>query len=174
MKRQPIAVKDLVLQPFTAFDPEGVLLVCGKDAQHANPMTISWGAFGIMWGKPILMVMVRPSRHTFNLITKAPDFTVNWMGPEWSEALNVCGSASGRDMDKFSKTKLHPVKAAAVKSPVIDESILAVECRIAYRGDVDPKRFLDPSLLKCYDAKDYHGLFFGEVVAISGTSQFKK
>jgi len=50
MEKITIPVNELALQPFTTFDPNGVLLVAGT-TDHANVMTISWGAFGIMWGK---------------------------------------------------------------------------------------------------------------------------
>jgi flavin reductase (DIM6/NTAB) family NADH-FMN oxidoreductase RutF len=174
MPKQPIAVNDLVLQPYTTLSPEGVLLVCGTDVAHANPMTISWGTFGVMWGKPILMVMVRPSRHTYTLLKSAPDFTVNWMSESWTPAVRLCGSASGRDIDKFKQTGMHPVKATTVQSPVIAEAELAIECSVAYRSQVDPSLFVNMALLNCYDAKDYHGLFFGEVVAIAGTDRFRR
>lgn len=174
MSRQPIAINDLLLQPYTTFSPEGALLVCGADVAHANPMTISWGAFGVMWGKPILMVMVRPSRHTYTLMKDAPDFTVNWMADQWTAAVRLCGSASGRDMDKFKQTGMHSEKAIAVQSPVIAEAELAIECRVAYRSEVDPKLFVNKALLECYSAKDYHGLFFGEVVAVTGTQPFRR
>jgi len=174
MEKQPIAIRDLDLPPFTTFDPNGILLVSGQDAVHANVMTISWGMFGIMWGKPIVMVMVRPTRHTWEYITKAADFTVNWMGQDWAEAVQVCGTASGRDMNKFETTGLHPVRGLQVDSPVIRESVLAVECRIVYRDTVRPESFIDPSLSFVYEAEDYHALFYGEVLAACGTEQFRR
>jgi len=174
MEKISIPLADLVLQPFNSFSPQGALLVCGPDVEHANPMTIGWGTFGIMWSKPVVMVMVRPTRHTHGLITQAADFTVNWMPEKWAQAVQVCGAASGRDKNKFAATGLRPAKATLVKSPVVEESILSLEARIIYRSQTDPELFTDKSLLSCYNAalKDYHGLFFGEVVAASGIKKF--
>lgn len=174
MGKQPIAIADLLLQPFTTFDPEGVLLVSGSDTTHANPMTISWGMFGVMWARPIAMVMVRHSRHTWDFITKAPDFTINWMPEDWSDAVRICGSTSGRDSDKFSVTGLTPVNGSEVSSPVIDQSVLSLECRTLYRTDIRQDAFLDPSVYATmYADSDLHDLFFGEIVAATGVEAFR-
>lgn len=173
MEKQTIDIRTLDLSPFTTFDPNGILLVSGQDVQQANVMTISWGMFGIMWGRPIVMVMVRPTRYTWAFITKADDFTVNWLGEEWTQAVQVCGSASGRNMDKFAATGLHPVAGVKANSPVIKESTLSLECRIVYRDDVRPECFIEPSLSAVYEAEDYHGLFYGEIIAASQVLSFE-
>ena len=171
MGKSPISPAELALQPFTAFDPHGVLLISGT-AEQANPMTISWGMFGIMWGKQVMMVMVRPTRHTWQFITEAPDFTVNWLPEGMKAALNLCGTKSGREMDKFAAAGIHAAPGTAVGSPVIAESVLALECRTLYRTDLKPEQFLNPSLLSFYN-NDYHGLFFGEIVAAAGDEQYR-
>lgn len=173
MEKQYIDPRDLNLQPFTTFDPEGVLLVSGMNLADANVMTISWGMFGIMWGKPVMMVMVRPTRHTWQFITQAPDFTVNWMDTAWTDAIRLCGSASGRDMNKFTATGLTPAPGRVIQSPIIAESALALECRLLYRHDLTPDQFIEPALEQMYPAKDYHGLFFGEIVSALGVEAFR-
>ncbi|MHB9027036.1 MAG: flavin reductase family protein [Armatimonadota bacterium] len=174
MDKHPIPIEQLDLQPFTAFGSGGILLVCGEDVGHANPMTIGWGTFGIMWGRPVAVVMVRPTRYTWEFITRAPDFTVNWMPEEWAQALQVCGTKSGRDLDKFAATGMTPVAGAAVNSPVIAESILTLECRTIYRTDLVAEQMLDNTLQRLYPAKDFHGIFAGEIVAAAGIERFRR
>ena len=175
MEKQHIAVRNLDLPPFTTFDPNGLLLVCGEDEQHANVMTIGWGMFGIMWSRPVVMVMVRPTRYTWDFITRAPDFTVNWLGQQWTKAVQLCGTVSGRDVNnKFTEAGLHAVRGLQVGSPVIEESVLSLECRVIYRDAVSPERFIDPGLGMLYAAEDYHGLFYGEVVAAVGTEYYRR
>lgn len=168
MDKRALTVSELCLQPFTTFDPEGILLVCGKDTTSANPMTISWGMFGIMWGRPIMMVMVRHSRYTWDFMMEAPDFTVNWMPEDWSDAVRLCGQASGRALDKFTATGMTPVAGTTVSSPRIAESSLSLECRTLYRNDLQQENFLDTSVLNNYPDLDFHTLFFGEIVAATG------
>lgn len=172
MDRQAIELNRLDIQPFSAFDPEGLLLVVGPSVDQANVMTIGWGTFGVMWSKPVVMVMVRPTRHTWDLISKAPDFTVNWLSEDGREALQLCGNTSGRDTDKFAAAGLHPMKASSVTSPVLRESVLSLECRMLYRDNLHPEQFVVPSLEGHYARRDYHGLFFGEVIAATGTSEW--
>ncbi|MGI6610296.1 MAG: flavin reductase family protein [Limnochordia bacterium] len=170
--RQAIELNRLDIRPFTAFDPDGLLLVVGPSVDEANVMTIGWGTFGIMWGKPVAMVMVRPTRYTWDFISKATDFTVNWLSDDQREVLQLCGNVSGRDTDKFAAAGLRPVKASSVVSPVLQESILSLECRMLYKDDLHPERFVVPSLQGHYGRRDYHGLFYGEVVVATGTSEF--
>ncbi len=173
MAKSVIEVADLALQPFTTFNPSGVLLLSGTGIEHCNVMTISWGMFGIMWGKPVVMAMVRPTRHTWEFIIQSPDFTINWLPDDWTDALNLCGSKSGRDTDKFGATGLTPVPGCQTQSPILEQSALSLECRILYTHTLDAGKFLDPSIIKLYPAQDFHDLFFGEIVAATGVEDFR-
>ncbi len=174
MEKQHIAIRDLDLPPFTAFDPNGLLLVSGQNEEHANVMTIGWGMFGIMWSRPVVMVMVRPTRYTWDFITQAADFTVNWMGQQWTKAVQMCGTTSGREVgNKFTVAGLHAEPGQQTESPIIKESILALECRIIYRDVVRPESFIEPGLKNALRSGRYHGLFYGEVVAATGTDYFR-
>jgi flavin reductase (DIM6/NTAB) family NADH-FMN oxidoreductase RutF len=176
MAREKIPVRRLVLQPYTAIHPEGVILVCAQEGNpaSANPMTISWGTFGIMWEKPVVMVMVRPNRHSHHLISQGRDFTLNWMPTAFRKAVNLCGQASGRDTNKWSAAGITAEPAlSGLAAPVIKEAVLSLECRILYREDLDPKKFLQPKIKDLYSANDYHSLYFGEVVEATGFPEFR-
>lgn len=174
MEKLPIAINELLLQPFTAFGTEGILVVSGTDVTHANPMTISWGMFGIMWGRPIMMVMIRHSRHTWNFIANAVDFSVNWMPDDWTDAVRLCGQESGKNIDKFAATGMTPLKGAMIQAPVLAESALSLECKIVYHDDLHLDQFTDPAVLGMYADNDIHTLFFGEVVAAVGVKHFHR
>ena len=78
------------------------MLLASVDTQgKPNVMTIGWGAVGTIWGRPIFMILVRPSRYTFNLINATGEYTVNVPIPELGDAVSYFGSVSGRDQDKF-------------------------------------------------------------------------
>ena len=49
-----------------AFDMIGKkwMLVTASDGEKVNSMTASWGGVGIMWGKPVAFVFIRPQRYT--------------------------------------------------------------------------------------------------------------
>ena len=85
----------------------GGILLAAQDAEgKPNAMTIGWGTIGIIWSKPIFIVLVRPSRYTYDLIEGLNDFTVNVPPPELKDEVLFCGTVSGRDRDKFAEKKL--------------------------------------------------------------------
>jgi flavin reductase (DIM6/NTAB) family NADH-FMN oxidoreductase RutF len=136
-----------------------------KVGNALNTMTIGWATIGFVWGKPIMMVAVRLSRHTFTIIDQADDFTVSIPAVDMSDELTFCGTKSGRDYDKFAECNLEVIAGQKVVSPLIKAPGLHYECRIVYKAAMDPA-YLDKEYdTAIYPAKDYHTLYFGEIVA---------
>ncbi len=130
-----------------------------------NTMTIGWATIGYIWQKPIFMVAVRDSRHTFTLLEKTDNFTVTVpAGDEYDKAVVFCGTKSGRDFDKFKQCDLLQKQAKCVESPIVDIPGIHYECKIVYKSAMD-NAFLDNNLEKLYPNKDYHTLYFGEILA---------
>ncbi len=71
-----------------------------------NTMTIGWATIGYVWRRPVFMVLVRDSRHTFGIIEKAADFTVSVPMTDMKDAIMFCGTKSGRDYDKYKECGL--------------------------------------------------------------------
>jgi flavin reductase (DIM6/NTAB) family NADH-FMN oxidoreductase RutF len=136
-----------------------------KDADALNTMTIGWATFGFIWQKPVMMVAVRSTRHTFGIIEKALDFTVTIPSGDMSKAIAFCGSISGQDVDKFKKCNLETADGRNVASPIIKVPGIHYECKIVYKSAMNPVH-LDKNYDKSlYPQKDYHTLYFGEIVA---------
>lgn len=161
----PIPTDRLTVDPFTLLD-RWLLLASGTGpaAGAYNAMTISWGSFGVMWGKRIVTVAVRPTRHTFGFLERCDSFTVCAFPAALRPALEICGRDSGRDGDKVARSGLTAIAAALVASPVFAEAELAVECRILASHDLDPARFRDPAINLHYH-DDHHRFYTGEIVA---------
>ena len=51
----------------------GLLLAATKRSGASNVMTIGWGTLGIIWGRKIFVVLVRPSRYTYQFIEDSGD-----------------------------------------------------------------------------------------------------
>jgi flavin reductase (DIM6/NTAB) family NADH-FMN oxidoreductase RutF len=133
-------------------------------------MTIGWATIGFVWRKEVFMVAVRDSRYTFEIIEKADDFTVTIPASDgFKDAVMFCGTKSGRDFDKFEKCDLKQLQAQHVISPVIDIPGVHYECKIIYKSAMD-SNFLDQDFEKLYPQKDYHTLYFGEILACYETS----
>lgn len=136
-----------------------------KAGDALNTMTIGWSMFGFIWQKPMMMVAVRNSRHTFGIIEKAADFTVTVPADGMAKELAYCGTKSGRNVDKFKECRLEVAAAGKVISPIIKIAGIHYECKIVFKSAMDPK-FLNGDYDKfLYPQKDYHTLYFGEIVA---------
>lgn len=148
---------------------KGALLTVETDGK-INTMTIGWATIGFVWKKEVFMVAVRDSRYTFELIEKSEDFTVTIpTDTSHKDAVIFCGTKSGRDYDKFQECKLQTMTSKTVNSPVIDIPGVHYECKIIYKSPMDSS-LIDEKLDKLYPAKDYHTLYFGEILACYQTT----
>ena len=137
-----------------------------------NTMTIGWGSVGCVWGKPVFTVLVRPQRHTYEMIKAAGEFTVSVPTKNALKAeLAFAGTKSGRDLNKFDGHGLTAAPAQEVGAPIVAECGLHFECRTLLTQDMTPDR-MDPSLAaKVYPAADFHTMFFGEIVRCYTTDE---
>ena len=149
---------------------KGVLLTTKADGQ-VNTMTIGWGTLGIEWGKPIYTVFVRESRYTKALLEKNGEFTINVpMGEIDKRILSVCGTKSGRDMDKFAELGLTEEAPEVISVPGIRELPLTLECKVIYKQDQDPAAIAKENDDRYYakgtpNEGDYHTAYYGQVLA---------
>ena len=133
-----------------------------KAGSDLNTMAIGWATIGVVWQKPIFMVAVRDSRHTFGIIERAADFTVTVPSGDMADQIMFCGTKSGKEMDKFKECGLEITDAQQVTSPIINSPGLHFECEIVFKSAMDPK-FLTEKYKKLYNENDYHTLYFGEI-----------
>jgi len=135
-----------------------------KSGQAINTMTIGWASIGHVWRKPIMMVAVRLSRHTFTIIESADDFTVTIPSSDMKEEIMFCGTKSGRDYNKFKECNLQTSDSQRVITPVIKAPGLHYECKIVYKSTMNPANLNQDYDTALYPEKDYHTLYFGEIV----------
>lgn len=157
--------QNLTLRPFQLLDKEWAILVGG--VERPNPMTVSWGGMGTLWNRPMVTIYVRPTRFTYGLLEAHREFTLNFLDSDARDAMNVCGTESGRSEDKWKLSGLLPEPAERVQVPRVKGARLVFECRIAAYSDVDPSRFIDPSIGRLYPLSDYHRIYFGEVLSVA-------
>ena len=163
MKREQIPLKELHLPVCSSWSDEWFLLTCGDhSSEKFNTMTVAWGGLGCMWNKPMALVVVRPTRYTREFMDRYPDFTISHFPAGYSDALNYCGSHSGRDVNKIEECGLNPFASTTVGSPGFEEADLILECVKTYFDDFKPEHFLADYIEEKYPAKDYHRLYIGE------------
>jgi flavin reductase (DIM6/NTAB) family NADH-FMN oxidoreductase RutF len=157
----------------------GWMLITAGDAKAGgggdwNTMTASWGGLGVLWGRDVAFMFIRPSRRTFEFANSNELFTLSFFDESYREALNFIGSNSGRDYDKAAKTGLNPLvfeggiaKGRAAGAIGFEEAANIIICRKLYTHDFDPRQFLDAPLIeKAYNGKDYHRMYVGEILTV--------
>ncbi|HOO90257.1 MAG TPA: flavin reductase [Syntrophales bacterium] len=138
-----------------------------------NSMTVGWGAMGGMWKRPFVQVVVRPGRHTFQYMEKYPTFTLCAFPENRKGALTILGTKSGRDSDKITESGLTVVKSKIVEAPAYKEAELILECRKMYWQDMNPENFLNDAIKENYPQKDYHRIYYGEIVRAAGETTYR-
>ena len=135
--------------PYTALFPCPVVLVTCVDSKgEANIITLAW--VGTLCSEPPAVGLgIRPSRYSHELIENSKEFVVNIPPARLVKETDYCGVTSGKDVDKFTETKLTPEPANKIKAPLIGECPVNMECKLK---DVIPL--------------GAHDLFIGEIVQV--------
>ena len=138
------------------------MLITAGNREKYNMMTASWGFFGEMWGHHEVMAVVRPQRYTMEFIQNQDFFTLSFYGDQ-KDIHKICGSKSGRDVNKTQQAGLNPIFDG--DSVYFDEARLVIVCKKEYISPFIPEGFSDTEPLKWYNS-DYHNMVFGKIVKI--------
>ena len=145
---------------------KGVFLTT-KNGDKVNSMVIGWGHIGRIWERPVFVAYVRDCRYTWEMLAANPEFTVNVPIRGFDrQAFAICGTKSGRDMDKIAEAGLTLVPPEAVSVPAIREYPLTLECRVLYSQAQDAAE-LPEDIRRSFYAMETgdHTVYYGEIVA---------
>ena len=166
MGREKVGTFEFIVDTNRLMRDGGLFLVsAGKDGKP-NAMTIGWGLVGTMWREPFFTVAVRLSRHTHKLLEESGAFTVCLPAKGMGEALEICGTKSGRDMDKFKELGLTAKAGSTVGAPYIDECPVHYECKVAYETELKPGQLEEELENNAYPSGNYHVLYFGHILGV--------
>ena len=137
----------------------------GEHGEHViNTMTASWGGMGVLWNKPVAFCFIRPQRYTHTLTEQGNRFSLSFFSEEYRDALRLCGTKSGREIDKFAATGLTPTTIES--TPCIKEARITLLCRKLYADTLKESSFLDPALLQNYKDGDFHTVYVAQIEKI--------
>lgn len=103
-------------------------LVTAGNNEKYNMMTVSWGAMGELWGKDSVTVYIRPQRYTEEFMNAFDHFTLSFFSLDKKQAVHgICGSKSGRDINKTEACDLTPNFDEA--APYFEEAKLVLVCK---------------------------------------------
>ena len=145
------------LSPTTILFPTPVVLVtCVNEEGKPNIITLAW--VGVINSEPPMVgVSIRPERYSHACIRKAKEFVVNLPTEEMVRKVDACGILSGKETDKFAAMGWKPVPAERIKTPLIDECPVQLECQL--------REIL---------SLGSHDLFLGQIVALHVKEEVQK
>lgn len=149
---------------FSAIGDQWMLITAGTQ-EKCNTMTASWGGLGILWGGPAATCYIRPQRYTKEFVDREEYFTLAFFGEEYRKALSLCGSKSGREVDKVKECGF-TVQAAACGAPYFEQAELVLVCRKRFAQTMDPANIPEDIKEKWYPNRDYHTMYIGEIVEV--------
>lgn len=161
MDFKDVKPEQLTDNPFKLIGKDWMLITAGS-GDSANTMTASWGGLGILWERQVAFCFIRPTRHTYAFVDRAPLFTLSFFEEKYRKTLTFCGSHSGRERDKIAESGLTALRDEGFI--YFREARLVLACRKLYFQDIKPEQFLDQKILDMYPQKDYHRMYAGEIV----------
>ena len=116
----------------TLIFPAPVWCVGSYDAKgDPNVMTIAWG--GICCSRPpCVTISLRKATYTYGNIMEKQAYTLSVPSEFYAKEADYYGMVSGRDVNKFEKTGLTPIRSELVDAPYVEEFPMVLECKVIH------------------------------------------
>lgn len=142
-------------KPGNMLNPVPAVMVSVTDKEgKSNIITVAW-AGTVCTNPPMVSISVRPSRFSYQILEETGEFVINLTNESLVKACDYCGVVSGRDVDKFAKTRLTPIPMEHVHAMGIEESPVNMECKITEKRELGS-----------------HTMFIAEVVGVTVDDQY--
>ena len=136
------------LDHFQYFYPYTVNIVGAEFEGRFNGMACAWHT-ALSFDPPLFGVLISKKRFTHSVISKAGEFTVNFLSADNVKLSAQMGRKSGYDMDKIEEFRVELSPSETIRSPVLAAAYVCLECKL-----IDVRTYGD------------HDLFVGEVLTV--------
>lgn len=159
-----VAPELLRKNPFQLIGKDWMLITAGNE-EKVNTMTASWGGLGVMYGKNVAYIVIRPTRYTKEFVDQEETFSLSFFDKGYRKTLNYLGTVSGRNEDKIAKSKLTVVRYE--DTPYFDEAKLVFICKKLFKQPLNTDGLVNDQLKQTwYRTGDYHTLYIAEITAV--------
>lgn len=135
---------------------------------RANAMTASWGGVASLWGAPVAFIFIRTSRYTHDLLDQTDGFSITmWNHEQYKKELALCGSKSGRDLDKSKESNFTTLWEDGI--PYQEQAQGVIFCEKMAKVPIRPEHILthDSDIFYSDPSKGgYHDIYFGKIQQI--------
>ena len=162
-RRVEIAFPEYASETLDRMQDKGVLCTVINEAGAQNLLTLGWGLIGRQHEEyPMFAIAVTPLRYSWSFLEQVPEFVIGVPDDALDEATVICGTKSGRDMDKFAAAGLTAVPSVHVKPPSLLECPINIECRV-YTRVAPPHMLLSPRHRQ-RPLREQHTIYFADVL----------
>ncbi len=130
-----------------------VLATCADERSRPNIITIA-SSSPCSFAPPTIGIAVAAERYSHRLIAERGEFGINIPSRADLERSDLCGSISGRDVDKFAETGFTPMPGDEISVPLIAQCPINLECRLVHTASLGS-----------------HDWFIGEIVAAHASAE---
>lgn len=163
VSREPLDLWSMTQETLQRMRDGGVLCTVVDGSGARNVLTLGWGLIGPAYhGHPIVVIAITPLRYSWRFIEEVPEFVIAVPDDAGRSAADLCGTRSGRDLDKFAAAGLTPVPSAHVSAPSIRECPINIECRV-YTKVAPPHHLLTPEHRR-RPLEEQHTIYFAEAL----------
>ncbi len=141
------------------------MLITAGNREKFNMMTASWGGFGILYNKPVAICFINPARYTYSIIEGSETFTLTFYTEAYRDALQYCGTKSGRDEDKVKGSGLTPMETQN-GAMAFSQAWMVVECRKMLSQSLSSDAIADPAERAKRAAQPMHKMYIGEILNV--------
>ncbi len=102
----------------------------------------------------MVAISVAPKRFTHELISRAGEFVLAFPGEDQAEATLDVGIRSGRSYDKFAAHNLTVLEGECCQTPIIEDCVANLECRVVGRLDTGDHTIFVGQVLQYWQSSD--------------------
>lgn len=143
---------------------EATLITSGS-GDNVNVMTASWGGLGVFWEKPVSFCFLNPQRYSVTTMDKGDYYTISFYTEAYKDALQYCGSTSGRNENKIKGSGLTPIKTPS-GSTAFAEAWMIFECRKLIAQPLSQDAIADQEAAKKWNKNGLHKMYIGEILNV--------
>ncbi len=119
-----------IKEAFDKFKPESCVFVISVDKnENPNGMIAGWNT-KCSWNPPLFAVSLSKKGNTHELIKESKEFVIAVPNKKLEKEVKFFGSTHGDKINKFKKSKIETSKSKYLKSPLIKNATVNLECKL--------------------------------------------
>ncbi|PXV58880.1 flavin reductase (DIM6/NTAB) family NADH-FMN oxidoreductase RutF [Dysgonomonas alginatilytica] len=142
-------------------------LITSGSGDDINVMTASWGGLGVFWEKPVAFCFLGAQRYSISTMDKGDTYTISFYTEAYNDAIQYCGSVSGRNEDKIKGSGLTPIKTPS-GATAFTEAWMILECKKMIAQPLSQDAIADTTsdAAKKWNGKALHKMYIGEILNV--------